>query len=201
MATNDQAYREAMRAMRNAASMISDVETRFAAMTAAMDAFSSRMGTDEAAMASALSRLGILEGNDAAAIASMNAIAAAMSTLTGRVSSEETMTATHTSQIAALNANKLNRLILPDWNVVIANGLLSILAAGARTYTVNLSASLGIKAGDPIFVSPKIAVPLGYLVGAASAPADNSLQVQILNPLLNIGASFSINLTVFTLRP
>lgn len=131
-------------------------------------------------MADAQSLLAILNANDTAATASLNTI---------------------TQQLAALDANKLNRLLLPDWNVVVASNLLSILAAGNRTYTLTLAASYGVKAGDPIFVSPKTAVPAGYLVGAASAPAANQLQVQISNPLIAVGGSMSINLAVFTLRP
>lgn len=131
-------------------------------------------------LADAKALLAILDGNDTAAQASLTLL---------------------TNKVAALDANKLNRVLLPDWNVVVAQGLLSILAAGARTYTLNVAAGLGVKAGDPIFVSPKAAVPAGYIVGAASAPAANQLQVQILNPLLNIGASASILLSVYTLRP
>lgn len=140
----------------------------------------SEIGILRQELAAAKALLAILDVNDTAAQASLTLL---------------------TNKVAALDANKLNRVLLPDWNVVVAQGLLSVLAAGARTYTLNVAAGLGVKAGDPIFVSPKAAVPAGYIVGAASAPAANQLQVQILNPLLNIGASASILLSVYTLRP
>lgn len=126
-----------------------------------------------------------------------DATASGLTTLSSEVGSDRSRIAA----VEAREANYLKRFMLPDWNVVIAQNLTIALSLGARTYTINLAASYGVKAGDPIFVSPKAAVLAGYLVGAASAPAANQLQVQILNPLIAIGGSASIPLSVFTLRP
>lgn len=54
--------------------------------------------------------------------------------------------------------------------------------------------------GDDIYVSPSAAVPAGFLVGNASAVSTTQLQIQVLNPLLAIGASQTITLKVFTIR-
>lgn len=184
---------------------VAQVEKRVRQQSALADsdktAMLQQIGTLQQGLAAANSLLNILNTNDTAMNGSLNTIANALGLLTGRVTAEEGLTTTFAQQIAALDANKLNRVALPDWTVVIANGLTVALAAGNRTYTLSLAASLGIKAGDPIFVSPKAAVPAGYLVGAASAPANNQLQVQIGNPLIAIGGSMSIVLSVFTLRP
>lgn len=152
-------------------------------------------------LAALTSRVVTLEANDAAMIGSVNSIASSLGALAGRVSTEEGKSTAMSGQISTLDANMLKRVALPDWNVVIASGLLVTLAAGNRTYTVAVPASYAVKAGDPIFVSPKAAVLAGYIVGAASAPADNQLQVQIGNPLIAIGANVSILLSVFTIRP
>jgi len=136
---------------------------------------------------SAQDLIAILDANDTATTQSLNTISTTTGSLAGRVS--------------AVEANKLNRILLPDWTVEIAKTTQAALLAGNRTYTLNLAATLGVKAGDPIFVSPKAAVPAGYLVGAASAPVANQLQVQISNPLIAVGGSMSIVLSVYTLRP
>lgn len=127
--------------------------------------------------------------------------AAAMTALQNRLTVEEQATNADAIRLGAIEASYLKRFMLPDWTVVIAQGVTLALAAGNRTYALTLAASFGVKAGAPIFATPKGSVAAGYIVGAASAPADNRLEIQIGNPLIAIGGSMSIVLSVFTLRP
>lgn len=123
-----------------------------------------------------------------------------ISGLHDRLTLEESLTASDAIRLQAIEVNYLKRILLPDWSVEISRGL-AALQPGNRNYTLTLAAALGVKAGDPIFVSPKTAVPAGYLVGAASAPAANQLQVQISNPLVAVGGTMTIVLWLYTLRP
>lgn len=160
-----------------------------------------RLSQTSADMLAQAQQIDILKAQLASAIQLAKDQQAAMTALQGRLTVEEQATANDATRLIAIEANYLKRFMLPDWNVVIAQGLALALAAGNRTYTLTLAASFGVKAGAPIFATPKGAVPAGYLVGAASAPADNTLNIQIGNPLIAIGGSMSLLLSVFTLRP
>lgn len=157
MATNNQAYREALRSMAFAISANDAVQVQ---------------------LSDIVSRLGILEANDEATNDALDILAAAI-------------------------AGKASCIALPDWEVVIlAVGVEASLGAGNLPYTRTIDPSYGVMAGDAIFISPKVETPSGFIIGAASAPADNETHVVIGNPdiaLTDLGVS--ILCSVFTLRP
>lgn len=127
-------------------------------------------------------RLRLLMSSEAAVLA------ADMSSLAARVTALEMIALSLDARLDTIEANYLKRVALPDWPITISAGGIA-LSLGARTYNQTISAGLGVQPGDDIYVSPSAAVPAGFLVGNASAVSTTQLQIQVLNPLLAIGAS------------
>lgn len=180
---NAQDSEDIIRLKRRARSMSQRVDTKDSQIQALRDAMSAAQQT-------------IIQQNQ-----TIQSQAAAMTALQQRLDVEEAATNNDAIRLGAIEASYLKRFMLPDWTVVIAQNVTVALLAGNKTYVLTLAASYGVKAGAPIFATPKGSVPTGYLVGAASAPADNRLEIQISNPLIAIGGSMSLVLSVFTLRP
>lgn len=76
------------------------------------------------------------------------------------------------------------------------------LALGASAHVVTVKNVVGLKAGDKVSVHPLAPFPTGgYLLGAAVATADATLDIQMFCPALIIGAAYSFNARVLVARP
>lgn len=78
---------------------------------------------------------------------------------------------------------------------VVAQNAAVAISAGVRTVTINNVS--GVKKDDRIILFPLAALPTGYLLQpVAVASADGVLRVNLIAPLLSLGASYSITCQV-----
>lgn len=84
---------------------------------------------------------------------------------------------------------------MPD--VTVAESSLLTLALSVRKVTVTCS---GIVAGDRVQVFPKTSIPAGYGIVSVVASATNTLEIQVLVPVLGVGSSYSIPCYVLVWR-
>lgn len=147
--------------------------------------------------------LGITDGNQITIPKDTQTISLVSNTLSlsnggGSVTIPTATTYTGTSPIvvtgSVISYSGLRPVAMP--NITVGETAVIAINAGVRNVVVTCA---GIIAGERVLVTPTTA-PVGYMIGAAVATANNQITVQVSAPLLVIGAAYSISCTVTTFR-
>lgn len=83
--------------------------------------------------------------------------------------------------------------------VAVGQTATAAIAAGPRRLTLTIPATLGVTAGDSLYLAPTQVVA-GYVLHDVVAVSSTSLSIGLTGPLLAIGASFSISCKLFRLN-